>query len=124
MTQGPVDVLVAEDDTDVREAMLDRLETAGYRAVGVPNGMEALCWLREAESLPPLILLDLMMPIMDGWQFREQQLEDPALAGIPVVVLSAMHDSFHGAVNERISKPLSGKDLIALVARYCGPRGA
>jgi CheY-like chemotaxis protein len=122
MTAAPVDILLAEDDDDLREAMLDTLEDAGYSVCAVPNGQEALHWLHEVEHLPSLILLDLMMPIMDGWQFREAQRQDPKAAGVPVVVLSAM-DS-HPTIDavEYLKKPTKVKPLIAVVERFCGPR--
>ena len=82
-------VLLVEDDIDVREAVADTLDEAGYRVSPARNGQEALDMLRSGAVQPRVILLDLMMPVMDGWQFREEQLRDPALASIPVVALSA-----------------------------------
>jgi CheY-like chemotaxis protein len=124
MTDPPVDILLAEDDDDLREAMLDTLEDAGYRVVAVPNGQEALTWLQETEALPSLILLDLMMPVMDGWQFREAQRSDPKASSIPVVILSAMgtHPTIEAA--EYLKKPTKAAPLIAVVERFCGPRAA
>jgi CheY-like chemotaxis protein len=92
-------VLLVEDDHDVRESMAEALEDAHYRVLQAPNGAAALEQLRRGEPLPNLILLDLMMPIMDGWQFREAQLNDKSYADIPVVVVSA---------TARIEKPLDG----------------
>ena len=92
-------VLLVEDDHDVRESMAEALEDADYRVLQAPNGEAALEQLRRGEPLPNLILLDLMMPIMDGWQFREAQLNDASYADIPVVVVSA---------TARIEKPLDG----------------
>jgi CheY-like chemotaxis protein len=124
MTDPRVDILLAEDDDDLREAMLDTLEDAGYRVVAVPNGQEALSWLHETEQLPSLILLDLMMPVMDGWQFREAQRNDPKAATVPVVILSAMgtHPSIEAV--EYLKKPTKVAPLIAVVERFCGPRAA
>ena len=84
-------ILVVEDDSTTRLAMKTLLEAAGYRVACAANGREALDHLRQAEP-PFLILLDLAMPVMDGWQFRREQQEDPALAAIPVVVLSGEGD--------------------------------
>src|SRR5579872_7464708 len=81
-------LLVIEDDPDIREALDGLLSTEGFLVAGCANGREALDWLR-ASPKPDLILLDLMMPIMDGWQFRVEQKQDPLLAAIPVVALSA-----------------------------------
>jgi CheY-like chemotaxis protein len=65
------------------------LEEEGFSVEGAPNGREALIRLREGGAYPALILLDLMMPGMDGWDFRSEQMRDPKLAGVPVVVVSA-----------------------------------
>ncbi len=76
-------LLVVEDDADIRDALDGLLSMEGFRVTGCSNGREALDWL-HASPKPDLILLDLMMPIMDGWQFRVAQKEDPELATIPV----------------------------------------
>lgn len=81
-------ILIVEDDADIREVLVQVLEFEGYQVVSAENGREALDRLNIGEP-PGLILLDLMMPVMDGWRFRDAQLQDPKLAGIPVVVLSA-----------------------------------
>ena len=81
-------ILVVEDDPDTRRAMRIVLEGEGYRVDGAANGQEALDFLRQ-DGKPCVILLDLMMPVMDGWRFREEQSQDPNLAEIPVVVVSA-----------------------------------
>lgn len=86
--QGGKTILVVEDDAATRESLGLILGTQGYGVLGAGNGQEALDLLR-AGPYPDLILLDLMMPIMDGWQFRREQTRDAVLAGIPVVVLSA-----------------------------------
>lgn len=123
-TEPRVDILLAEDDDDLREAMLETLQDAGYSVFSVPNGQEALNWLHEVEHLPSLILLDLMMPVMDGWQFREVQRVDPKAAKVPVVVLSAM--ASHPAIEDvdYLKKPTKVATLLALVARFCGPRAS
>lgn len=81
-------ILVVEDDRDVRETVIEALEDQGWLAVGVEDGAEALAWLSQ-NTAPALILLDLMMPRMNGAQFRSAQLADGGLADIPVVLLSA-----------------------------------
>jgi CheY-like chemotaxis protein len=91
-------VLVVEDDFDLCDALVPILEYDGHRVVSAANGREALDRLHEMAP-PSLILLDLMMPVMDGEQFRAEQLRDPALASIPVVVLSA-----HAHAEERAAR--------------------
>jgi CheY-like chemotaxis protein len=81
-------ILVVDDDFDVREALCDVLREEGFPVAAVADGVEALEYLR-AQPAPTLILLDLMMPRMDGAQFRAEQQRDPDLATIPVVLLSA-----------------------------------
>jgi two-component system response regulator MprA len=85
-------VLVVDDDRDIREAMADALEAEGYRVATASDGLDALRWLRaqpDEASLASLILLDLMMPNMDGVAFRREQAQDGKLRSIPVVLLSA-----------------------------------
>lgn len=89
MTNHPDTILVIEDDEDIREAVLDSLHDQGYSAEGAPGAARGLDLLRAAEIKPAVVLLDLMMPGMSGADFRAEQLRDPAIAGIPVVVLSA-----------------------------------
>ena len=86
-------MLVVEDDGDAREALKELLEHAGYGVLGAPNGAVALSLLRAAsEGETPacdIVVLDLMMPIMNGWDFRSKQRADPGLAQIPVLLMSA-----------------------------------
>ena len=82
-------VLLVDDDPDIGRIVSMILEDESYEVVIVANGQEALDYLREAEKRPALILLDLMLPEVDAWQFRVQQRADPALASIPIVVFSA-----------------------------------
>jgi len=89
-TIGPI--LVVEDDDLLREAMVVELESHGFPVRTATNGEEALFALQRSPR-PSLIMLDLMMPVMDGWKFRAHQLEDPDLASIPVIVLSARGDA-------------------------------
>jgi CheY-like chemotaxis protein len=80
-------VLVIEDDDDVREALVETFEEQGYATAGAAHGQAALDYLRDATELPCLIVLDLMMPVMDGRKFRLAQLATPGLANIPVIIL-------------------------------------
>ena len=90
LTRDCAGVLVVEDDADILHAVVQVLEDEGYAVRAAENGRVALATLREPGArLPCVILLDLMMPVMDGWAFRAEQLRDPALASIPVIVLTA-----------------------------------
>jgi len=115
-------ILIVEDDADMRESLGEILQYEGYDVAGAANGRDALNLLRQAEA-PCLILLDLMMPIMSGWEFREQQRRDPELSRIPVAVLTGVRNS-----PEQISeldavgyfqKPVDLGALLATVAEYC-----
>jgi CheY-like chemotaxis protein len=116
-------VLVVDDEPDVRAMFIEVLEDEGYRVLGAANGREALAQLRAADPRPQLILLDLMMPVMNGWEFRTEQLADPQLAEIPVVVISADGSTRQKAegigAHGYIRKPIQLDVLFALVARFC-----
>jgi CheY-like chemotaxis protein len=73
-------IMIVEDDVDIADLVATTLEDDGYAVLVATNGQEALDKLRAAGTRPSLILLDLMMPVMDGWQFRKAQTADPALA--------------------------------------------
>jgi CheY-like chemotaxis protein len=115
-------VLVVEDDRDVREAIAAFLSAEGYAVTEAEHGEDALQRLRGMDRFC-LILLDLFMPTMDGWRFRSEQLRDPALAGIPVVVISADPDVVPTAVSlgavASMRKPLDLGLLLETVARHC-----
>ena len=116
-------VLVVEDDVDIQEALAQILENEGYQVTSADNGLNAMTHLRSSGP-PCLILLDLMMPIMDGWQFRSEQKKDPKLAMIPIVVLSA-HGSVpqHAAALEAamyLKKPIDLELLLETVKKFCG----
>jgi CheY-like chemotaxis protein len=116
------DVLIVEDQPDLRESLADLLELEGYRVDTAANGQEALARLRGA-SPPQVILLDLRMPVMDGWAFRQEQQQSPALAVIPVVVVSGEADAgkeaavLHAAGH--LAKPIDLEKLLDLLTRYC-----
>ena len=113
-------VLIVEDDADLREMMAQLLSLEGYQTATVANGREALDYLQRSES-PEVILLDLMMPVMDGWEFRRHQQADPTLARVPVIVLSALDQSRTPDVTAAafLKKPLDFDRLIQLVRSYC-----
>jgi CheY-like chemotaxis protein len=118
-SSAPIDILLVDDDDELRRAMIDLLSSDDHSAVGVSNGVEALAWLRSAERAPRLILLDLMMPVMDGWQFRKEQLADPLLASIPVAVLSSRGNEPLDDAVEVLKKPIRPQLLLDFVARRC-----
>lgn len=121
MTQSRT-ILLVEDDSDLADALAEVLTMEGYRILYAPDGMAALALLVEAE-LPDLILLDLMMPKMSGWEFREAQLRDERLAKIPVVVLSATGERKRPIDAARIvRKPVTLEALLATVAEFLDPR--
>jgi len=110
-------ILVVEDEEDARDAMVAILEMKGYRAMPAGNGREALD-LSRIET-PDLIILDLCMPVMDGWQFLRERVKDPRLAGVPVVVISALSDRDDFEANEIIIKPVDVDRLLTTVSHYC-----
>lgn len=116
-------VLVVDDDPDIRETVIEVLEENGHQALGAVNGADALAQLRGSNDLPCVILLDLMMPTMDGETFRAEQLKDPTLSPIPVIVISAFRDTAEKATlleaAGHLSKPVRLDDLIQLVEQFC-----
>src|SRR4051794_30084130 len=112
-------VLIVEDDADLRDMMATLLDLEGFETVAAPNGDAAL------ELLDPrldAIVLDLMMPVMDGWEFRRRQLSHPRVADIPVIVVSAVHVQREGgtvACAAHLSKPIDFDRLIRTLASVC-----
>jgi CheY-like chemotaxis protein len=115
-------ILVVEDDESIRAALAEVLRDEGFVVQTACNGREAIELLRGAKEKPKLVLLDLMMPVMDGWEFRTAQLADPELAKIPVVILSAAHDVRKHAqalhVDEYLPKPLNVPKLLDAIERH------
>jgi len=123
LTGAPHRIFVVEDEEMIRESVVEFLDDNGYEAVGAVDGLDALNKLAAPGLRPCLILLDLMMPIMDGRTFREQQLQTPELAAIPVVLFSAYRDlsrtadELHAAGH--LPKPLKLPDLLRTVQQHC-----
>jgi len=120
-----VTVLIIEDDEAISEAIASLLEDCGYTAIRAADGRGGLEALRNGAK-PSLILLDMAMPGMNGWRFREEQMKDARLAEIPVVVFTA--DS---GAEERarelgtagwLRKPVDPGRLLSTVEKHCGPR--
>jgi CheY-like chemotaxis protein len=112
-------IVVVDDDNDLRETLGELLTEEGYETRLFENGRVALDFLREGGD-PQLILLDLMMPEMNGWQFREEQLKDARLRDIPVVVMTASRgpDSQRIQASEVLYKPVGLGQLIEAVERH------
>jgi CheY-like chemotaxis protein len=116
-------VLVVDDDPGIRDLLTELLEDEGHNVVSAANGQEAINQLHHSIERPCVILLDLMMPVMNGWQFRNEQKQDPALATIPVVVLSARTDIQQQAAivdaAAHIAKPINVNTLLDTINHYC-----
>ncbi len=117
-------ILIIDDDDDIRNAMVELLSEEGYRVLFARNGLEALALLRNGEFAPGLILLDMMMPVMDGTQFRSEQLKDPTLAAIPVVLVTADARPFEKlkelGAQGCLRKPIELEDLFKIARTFCG----
>jgi CheY-like chemotaxis protein len=117
-------VLVVEDDQGIRESLKEYLEESGYQTVVAPNGCTGLAMMRGLRA-PSVILLDLKMPGLDGWEVRDLQRSDPALKDLPVIVLTAARVTEEvvkarcGDDVEVVRKPFSGSDLLGAIQRSC-----
>jgi CheY-like chemotaxis protein len=116
-------LLLVDDDEDLRTVLQQLLSDEGFHVHTARDGLEALTVLREIEP-PGLILLDLMMPVMNGWRFREEQTRDRRLAGIPVIAMSALAE-VSAPPNPRplafVSKPFNVDKLLARIAERVRP---
>lgn len=117
-------ILVIDDAVDARRALQELLELHGYEVVTAADGAEGLAHLRRGLG-PCLILLDLRMPGMNGWDFREAQLRDPALRDLAVVVFSGDAEEEATAaelgLEHSLRKPLDFERLIAMLGEHCAP---
>jgi CheY-like chemotaxis protein len=127
MTASPGNVLIVEDDPDVRDMLSTLLSMEGFNPVAAEDGLEALHLLRavrhRAPDVPCLVLLDLKMPRLSGHEFRRAQLGDPIVASVPVAVMSGAVDLQQraealGAV-ATVPKPIDCDALLDVVRRYC-----
>jgi CheY-like chemotaxis protein len=112
-------ILVVEDDDDIRNAIVDLLETEGYSCEYAVNGKDALDKLNII-SKPCLVLLDMMMPIMNGREFLDTVMKDSHLAPIPVLIVSAVADKTNteGSVGF-LKKPIDIEVVLKVVGQYC-----
>lgn len=114
-------ILVVDDDPDIRESVADVLAIEGYRVATAANGLEALEYLRR-EPLPCLVLLDLSMPVCDGWTFCAEQQKDARIASVPVAILSALAHSHADTLQHtvaRLGKPVKMDVLLETLERHC-----
>lgn len=121
----PASILLVEDDLGIREAMAECLSLEGYSVAEASNGAEGLVYLHAAPA-PKVIVLDLVMPVMNGSEFLEQMRSEPALSSIPVILmtaatLGACHAARMPAADLRLPKPFELSALLSAIARFCGP---
>jgi CheY-like chemotaxis protein len=120
--KSAITVLVVDDDEDIRFAMSDTLEAEGYRVLLAEDGLDALAKLRAGGERPHLILLDLMMPNMDGGAFCAAKRQDPQLSPIPVVIVSAdarvSQKAAELGVAGCLAKPVRIAELVATIERF------
>jgi CheY-like chemotaxis protein len=116
-------ILVIDDEDMIRDSLIEYLDENGYRATGAVDGRDAFLKLAAVDQRPCVILLDLMMPVMDGKAFRARQLLDPELAEIPVIVLSAHQGVARAAsdlkLSDYLAKPFRLDELLRLVNKHC-----
>ncbi len=117
-------VLIVEDDDAIAQALASLLEGEGYRPVRAPDGRSALAELRSGERVS-VILLDMTMPGMNGWQFREEQIKDDLLASIPILVCTASaraeEDARKIGSAGWLKKPLDPARLLEVLGEHCRP---
>ncbi len=116
-------ILIVDDEAEIRQLITDVLTDEGYIVDQAKNGYTALAYLHAAPALPCVIILDLMMPSLNGWDFLRARQGDPVLEPIPTVVISAVGTFATAKVlgaQECLSKPLDLDHLVALVRQYCG----
>jgi CheY-like chemotaxis protein len=114
-------VLIVDDDADIREALTDTLQDEGLQVAATENGQAALDYLRS-NARPAVILLDWMMPVMDGAQFYAELSRDPELCAVPVVLLTADANARERAATLGIAgylkKPVNVEDLLSAIQRH------
>ena len=116
-------VLIVEDDEDTAESLKDTIEVMGYKADIAGNGKMALDCLRRAPTKYCLVLLDLMMPVMNGWDFLSEHHADDTISGIPVIIVTAIpRGQTRGAATDAtafLPKPVDTARLEAALRQYC-----
>lgn len=118
MTNPSHTVLIVEDEEDLREMMREALQMSGYAVITANDGSDALRKIDEI-GRPCVILLDLLMPGMNGWEFFEKVRERPELLSVPVIVHSSASSRAPAGVTRVRQKPLAFERLVSVVAEYC-----
>jgi CheY-like chemotaxis protein len=119
------DVLIVEDDPTLVEVLAEIVSDEGHTVATARNGRQALERLRSGGPLPRVLLMDLMMPVMDGWTLRREMLADPVLAQVPVIVFSAVDLVRRGRdlhASAMIEKPVDLQRLFTLLEEHCGKK--
>jgi CheY-like chemotaxis protein len=117
-------VLLVDDDTDLRSTVAQLLRDHGWAVEDCPDGRAAMERLRDsARPAPDLVLLDLMMPVMNGWQFLDERRQDRVLAAIPVVLMTASRTEVDSAseISAWVRKPFGVGQLLDVVTKLIGP---
>jgi CheY-like chemotaxis protein len=116
-------VLVVDDDEAIRESLRDLLEDAGFDTIGARNGLEALNLLAALPIAPAFILLDLMMPVMDGWAFCDKRQMSRVFSDVPVIAISATdvtESNRPAGVDAFVAKPIDADKFARLAVRMAG----
>ena len=127
MNQRCESILIVEDDPDIRDTLRELLLIEGYTAYAVANGREGLNALKTIPK-PCLIFLDLMMPVMNGWEFLDARKDDVVLKTLPIVIVSALQGptplsggNLPEPSAEFLKKPVDMDALLRIVESHCGP---
>jgi len=115
-------VLLIDDNREFREAVAEFLTDEGYTVHSAADGREALQWSKNCETLPKLILLDLLMPILDGWGFLDERRKDSRLACVPVVIMSGAsgieREAKNAGASAVMNKPVVPQELLRVIQYY------
>jgi CheY-like chemotaxis protein len=114
-------ILVVEDDDEIRDVIADILEDGGYDVIPAGNGKQAIDYLATTSDLPALILLDLMMPIVNGWECLRAIKSDARWSSVPVIVMTAVGRDRPPDVDAVLKKPFQIGDLLTSVLHFAGP---
>ena len=116
-------ILIIDDDQGIRDALCELLEMEGYKVQLAGNGNEGLERLRDMNAAPDLVLLDFMMPAMDGFQFRQRQIAENLHTQVPVVLMSAdCHvgdKQLRGGMMDHLRKPMDIAEVLDMVKKHC-----